>query len=151
MMLYSSRSKLTNAISLLRLQSDHSLKRLHSSKPSKFPVKDFLCISQLSNEELAYLIDQSIKIKHDFKTNPQRARASVPLQGSSMSMIFQKRSTRTRVSTETGMFLLGGHGLMLGPQDIQLGVNESLKDTGKILIEIPLMMIHKFNMPVDSL
>jgi ornithine carbamoyltransferase len=45
-------------------------------------------------------------------------------------MIFQKRSTRTRVSTETGLFMLGAHGLMLGPQDIQLGVNESMKDTG---------------------
>jgi ornithine carbamoyltransferase len=47
-----------------------------------------------------------------------------------MSMIFQKRSTRTRVSTESGVFMLGGHALMLGPQDIQLGVNESMKDTG---------------------
>ncbi len=50
-----------------------------------------------------------------------------------MSMIFQKRSTRTRVSTETGVFLLGGHALMLGPQDVQLGVNESLKDTARVL------------------
>ena len=50
-----------------------------------------------------------------------------------MSMIFQKRSTRTRVSTESGFFMLGGHALMLGPQDIQLGVNESLKDTARVL------------------
>jgi ornithine carbamoyltransferase len=50
-----------------------------------------------------------------------------------MSMIFQKRSTRTRVSTETGMALMGGHALFLGPSDIQLGVNESMKDTALVL------------------
>ena len=59
--------------------------------------------------------------------------APKPLTGQSMSMIFQKRSTRTRVSTETGMFLLGGHALFLGPSDIQLGVNESMKDTALVL------------------
>lgn len=48
-------------------------------------------------------------------------------------MIFQKRSTRTRVSTETGMGLLGGRALFLGPTDIQLGVNESMKDTAKVV------------------
>ena len=50
-----------------------------------------------------------------------------------MSIIFQKRSTRTRVSTETGMALLGGHALFLGPSDIQLGVNESMRDTANVL------------------
>ncbi|CAN0053470.1 unnamed protein product, partial [Phaeothamnion confervicola] len=48
-------------------------------------------------------------------------------------MIFQKRSTRTRVSTETGMGLLGGRALFLGPSDVQLGVNESMRDTARVL------------------
>ncbi len=59
--------------------------------------------------------------------------APKPLTGQSTAMIFQKRSTRTRVSTETGMHLLGGHALFLGPSDIQLGVNESMKDTALVL------------------
>jgi ornithine carbamoyltransferase len=56
-----------------------------------------------------------------------------PLDGKSMAMIFQKRSTRTRVSTETGISYLGGHALFLGSDDIQLGKNESLKDTAIVL------------------
>ena len=92
--------------------------------------KNFMNIAQLTDSELNGLIDHSIDIKNAFSTNPSNARAAVPLRGQSMSMIFQKRSTRTRVSTETGMFMLGGHGLMLGPQDVQLGVNETMKDTG---------------------
>lgn len=56
-----------------------------------------------------------------------------PLDGESMAMIFQKRSTRTRVSTETGIAMMGGHALFLGPSDVQLGVNESMRDTALVL------------------
>ncbi len=56
-----------------------------------------------------------------------------PLEGKSMAMIFQKRSTRTRVSTETGFAMLGGHALFLGSEDIQLGTNESMTDTARVL------------------
>lgn len=89
-------------------------------------------IGQLSNEELEDLLQLSIHLKTQFKKNHDDAKNRVPLKGKSMSMIFQKRSTRTRVSTETGIYLLGGHALMLGPQDIQLGVNETMQDTCKI-------------------
>jgi ornithine carbamoyltransferase len=92
--------------------------------------KNFLSISQLSNNQLEELLAHAISIKSSFKQKAEIARAAKPLEGFSMSMIFQKRSTRTRVSTETGFFLLGGHALMLGPQDVQLGVNETMKDTG---------------------
>ena len=95
----------------------------------------FMCISQLTDKQLSDLIDLSIALKKRF-SNPKtaaEARLAKPLNGLSMSMIFQKRSTRTRVSTETGFFLLGGHALMLGPQDIQLGVNESMRDTAEVL------------------
>ena len=89
----------------------------------------------ISNEELTALLELS----HDYKktygkgstVNPLTA--PKPLTGDSVAMIFQKRSTRTRVSTETGMSLLGGHALFLGPQDVQLGVNESMRDTALVL------------------
>lgn len=97
--------------------------------------KNFMNIAQLTNAELDGLIEHSIDLKKSFATNPIKARSELPLRGQSMSMIFQKRSTRTRVSTETGMFMLGGHGLMLGPQDVQLGVNETMKDTGASIVK----------------
>jgi ornithine carbamoyltransferase len=95
--------------------------------------KNLMCISQLSNSELSGLLQHSLDMKKAWYNTPDVARKTKPLEGYSMSMIFQKRSTRTRVSSETGMFMLGGHGLMLGPQDIQLGVNESMKDTSNVL------------------
>lgn len=96
--------------------------------------RHFLSIDELSNEELRGLLDLSMKLKEIYNLkNPSMAESPKPLMNHSVSMIFQKRSTRTRVSTETGMALLGGHALFLGPSDIQLGVNESLRDTSLVL------------------
>lgn len=91
----------------------------------------FMSIDQLSNDELKGLLDLSHQFKEVYsdKSKP----LPKPLDGESVSMIFQKRSTRTRVSTETGMSMLGGHALFLGPNDIQLGVNESMRDTACVL------------------
>lgn len=82
-----------------------------------------------SKTELEGLLDLS----HQYKETYTKKQGGRPLEGYSMSMIFQKRSTRTRVSTETGMSLMGGHALFLGPSDIQLGVNESMRDTANVL------------------
>mmetsp|Transcript_19327 Transcript_19327/g.28571 ORF Transcript_19327/g.28571 Transcript_19327/m.28571 type:complete len:322 (+) Transcript_19327:26-991(+) len=95
--------------------------------------RSLLQINDLSQDELLGLIDKSIEIKRLFKSEDEATIKSQPLLGKSLAMIFQKRSTRTRVSTETGIGLLGGRALFLGPSDIQLGVNESLKDTAKVL------------------
>lgn len=91
-----------------------------------------MSIDDLTNDELKALLALSAQLKASYKhqNNPSSPR---PLAGKSISMIFQKRSTRTRVSTETGMCLLGGHALFLGPQDIQLGINETLRDTANVL------------------
>lgn len=85
-----------------------------------------------SKSELQGLLDLSMHYKKVYARDVVH-NAPRPLSGHSMSMIFQKRSTRTRVSTETGMALLGGHALFLGPSDIQLGVNETMRDTASVL------------------
>ena len=86
-----------------------------------------------SKQELQGLLDLSHHYKKIYSDKSDVQSLPRPLLGHSMSMIFQKRSTRTRVSTETGMSLLGGHALFLGPSDIQLGVNESMRDTANVL------------------
>lgn len=86
-----------------------------------------------SKSELEGLLDLSHHYKKVYSDKSNTAALPRPLTGHSMSMIFQKRSTRTRVSSETGMALLGGHALFLGPSDIQLGVNETMRDTANVL------------------
>ncbi len=91
--------------------------------------KSLLTLRDFSKDEIDYLLDLSSKLKKQMSAKE----IIKPLDGYSMAMIFQKRSTRTRVSTETGISYLGGHALFLGSDDIQLGKNETLKDTSKVL------------------
>ena len=82
-------------------------------------------------------VGHEIKSKHanryDAAAVENLERYHKPLSGESLAMIFQKRSTRTRVSSETGFNMLGGHALFLGSDDIQLGVNESILDSARVL------------------
>jgi ornithine carbamoyltransferase len=91
--------------------------------------RSILTLLDLTPEEIRFLLDEA----KDFKKNREDYVQSQPLKGKTLGMIFQKRSTRTRVSTETAMAELGGHALFLGKDDIQLGVNESLSDTAIVL------------------
>lgn len=91
--------------------------------------RSIMSIDDISTEELDGLLTAAANLKAMYKGNQR----SAALSGKTLAMIFQKRSTRTRVSTETGMSLLGGHALFLGPQDVHIGVNESLHDTAKVL------------------
>lgn len=80
-------------------------------------------------EDLREVIDLSIKIKAK-KHSPELMAA---LQNKSLAMIFEKPSTRTRVSFEVAMSQLGGHALYLSPRDLQMGRGETISDTAKVL------------------
>jgi ornithine carbamoyltransferase len=74
---------------------------------------------------------QMFELARDIKATPKRFRDA--LEGQTLAMIFEKSSTRTRVSFEVGMFQLGGHALFLSSRDIQLGRGEPIDDTAKVL------------------
>jgi ornithine carbamoyltransferase len=81
---------------------------------------------ELSREELHALLERALELKAD----PLAAR---PLAGRSVALIFQKPSTRTRVSFEAGIFELGGHAIVLRPDEMQLSRGESPRDTALVL------------------
>jgi ornithine carbamoyltransferase len=89
--------------------------------------KDFIEIHDYSADEVLALFE----LARDMKAKPAKFRES--LQGQTLAMIFEKSSTRTRVSFEVGMFQLGGHALFLSTRDIQLGRGEPIVDTARVL------------------
>ena len=90
--------------------------------------KDLLSMIDL-RDEVHILLDMAANIKEWQKTNQPYE----PLRGKSLGMIFEKSSTRTRVSFEVGMTQLGGHGIYLNPKDIQMGRGETVADTARTL------------------
>jgi len=90
-------------------------------------MRHMLSLADYTPAEIAGLLALSA----DVKANPDRYRTA--LQGKTLAMIFQKSSTRTRVSFEVGMFQLGGHALYLSGNDIQIGRGETISDTAKVL------------------
>jgi ornithine carbamoyltransferase len=90
---------------------------------------DYLDTDDLTTDELADVMTRA----EDLKERQRRGKHHPKLAGQSMAMIFAKPSTRTRVSFETGMTQLGGHALFLGPDDLQLGHGEPVKDTARAL------------------
>lgn len=91
--------------------------------------RDFIALIDYSPEELRYLIQQAIDLKRLNKLGEPYQ----PLKGKTLGMIFEKNSTRTRVSFEVGMYQLGGHALFLSGQDLQLGRGETILDTAQTL------------------
>jgi ornithine carbamoyltransferase len=89
-------------------------------------MKHFLAIPDFERDGLYGLLD----LAHRLKAGEEKGR---PLAGKTLGMIFQKSSTRTRVSFEVGVFQLGGHALFLSSRDIQLGRGEPLSDTARVM------------------
>ncbi|KAI8873044.1 ornithine carbamoyltransferase [Ramicandelaber brevisporus] len=97
------------------------------------PVPHLLSMRDLTTPQIVSLVNSSLKLKHYAKNAGVTSAPSQPLKGQTLAVMFSKRSTRTRVSAESAMAYLGGHAMFLGSQDIQLGVNESLLDTAKVI------------------
>lgn len=92
-------------------------------------MKHLLKMLDLSTEEIIRILDLADQLKYELKHGIPHPH----LKGKSLGMIFQKASTRTRVSFETGMYQLGGHPLFLSSDDLQIGRGEPVQDTARVL------------------
>ena len=91
--------------------------------------RDFLTLRDFTGEEIQYIVDLGLDLIDKLKKG-------IPhpyLQGKSLAMIFQKSSTRTRVSFEVGMYQLGGQALFLSCRELQIGRGEPVQDTARVL------------------
>ena len=91
--------------------------------------KDLVSIYDLTAEEIETIFQKA----RELKEMHQQGVPNRPLEGKTLAMVFEKPSTRTRVSFEAGMYQLGGHALFLNPQDTQLGRGEAIADTTRVL------------------
>ena len=92
-------------------------------------MKHLLKLMDLSSEEIVSILDLADQLKADNKAG----RTHHVLQGKTLGMIFEKSSTRTRVSFQTGMYQLGGQALFLSNRDLQIGRGEPVQDTARVL------------------
>ncbi len=105
------------------------------------PMRHFLTLADFNVDELQEMIDLAIKIKEQTKK-----RNFVPyLEKQTLGMIFEKSSTRTRVSFEVGIYQLGGVGLFLSSNDLQIGRGEPIKDTARVVSSmVDMVMIRTY-------
>ncbi len=104
--------------------------------------KDFLSILDIDECELESIVADAVRLKR----LKSAGTAHEYLRGRSLGMIFEKASTRTRVSLEVGMSDLGGHALFLNPQDMQLGRGEEIRDTARVLARyVDAVMIRAYS------
>ncbi|WP_010532213.1 ornithine carbamoyltransferase [Lentibacillus jeotgali] len=104
--------------------------------------RKFLKLTDLNIQELGYLLELAGELKQKHKSGLHEE----PLKAKTLGMLFEKPSTRTRVSFETGIFQLGGSGIFLNSDNLQLGRGESMADTAKVLSGyVDGMMIRTFS------
>ena len=92
--------------------------------------KDLLKLLDLTGEEILKILDTADQLKFSQKHGIPHDK----LKGKTLAMIFEKNSTRTRVSFETGMYQLGGHALFLSSKESQIGRGEPVEDTARVLL-----------------
>ena len=108
-------------------------------------VRHFLKLSDFSRSELAYLLERTRLLKR----NHRAGQLYQPLRGKTLGMIFEKSSTRTRVSFEAGMAQLGGTAIFLSTRDTQLGRGEPIEDVAEVLSRmIDVVMIRTFEQSI---
>ena len=104
-------------------------------------MRHFLTLKDFTKAEILEIVDIGLKIKKDLKAGVYNKE----LENQTLAMIFEKSSTRTRVSFETGMYQLGGHALFLSNRDIHLGRGEPVKDTARVISSMcDMVMIRTF-------
>lgn len=104
-------------------------------------IKHFLTLDSLNRKELEAIINRALELKAQTK----RRKFEATLNNRVLGMIFEKSSTRTRVSFETGMTQLGGHAIYLAPTGSQIGRGEPLKDTARVLSKmVDCIMLRTF-------
>ncbi|KAL1302623.1 hypothetical protein AAFC00_002994 [Neodothiora populina] len=144
-----------HAASSLRLQSKTaaSLVRRYATSSatpstpatSPFAPRHLMSIADLTPSELTKLVRSAASHKTAVKSGNVPASLKDTLTGQSVALTFSKRSTRTRVSTEAAVALMGGHPMFLGKDDIQLGVNESLYDTSVVISSMVSCIVARVN------
>ncbi len=104
-------------------------------------TRHFLSLLDLSPDELKQLLQRAIELK----AKQHAGEIFEPLKNKVLAMIFEKSSTRTRVSFEAGMAQLGGHAMFLSPRDTQLGRGEPIEDTARVLSSmVDIIMVRTF-------
>ena len=105
------------------------------------PIRHYLQFNDLSKDETLYLLDRARLIKDRFK----RYEPHLTLHDRTLAMVFEKASTRTRVSFEAGMYQMGGSVIHLTTNDSQLGRSEPIEDTARVISRmVDLIMIRTF-------
>lgn len=103
--------------------------------------RHFLTLRDINSEEFRQLIRRAVELKAMQKTGSLHT----PLQNKTLGMVFEKSSTRTRVSFEAGMAQLGGHAIFLSPRDTQLGRGEPIEDTARVLSRmVDIIMVRTY-------